>query len=317
MAMVLNRQGQGTPSPSLVTPGRVRRRGRRGLIVSYAMIVPAFVLLAVFLAWPAVQGVGRSFYDYNGGNINEFVGLDNFVSILTDDTFFRSLKQASLLTVVGMAQGTLVPLAVAWMVHHFRRERMKYVFRVLVMLPVLVPTIVTFLLWKQFLAEDGAVNRVLRSLGLDTLAQSWLGDPAWVLVGLMLVAIPWLSGINCLLYLAGFGNVPTELYEASRLDGAGWWTVFRRIEYPFVHPLTIVILTLSLIAGLQSYESVYVLTRGGPADASIVPGLILFRNAFSYSRYGYASAVGVVVVVIILAVIGVVGLVRRIGARDD
>jgi raffinose/stachyose/melibiose transport system permease protein len=280
------------------------------------MLIPSVGLALVFLVWPFLQGAVKALYRYNGGNVDIFIGLGNFERLLADPLFGRALVNGLLLTSVWILQAISVPLAAAWMVHHFRSERLKYVFRVLVMLPVMVPTVVGFLLWMQFLAQDGLVNRVLGGLGLDGLQHSWLGDPSTVLIGLVLVGFPWLGGINCLLYLAAFGGIPKELYEAAAIDGAGRWRTFRWIEGPFVVPQTIIIFVITLIVGLQNYESIYIMTRGGPADASVVPGLLLFRNAFSYGQFGYATAIGLAVVAVIVAVLGVgFGMRRQFSER--
>lgn len=282
------------------------------------MLLPAIAVLAVFILWPFIQGVVRAFFDYNGGNIDEFNGIDNFVALLTKDPlFWPALKNGLLLTGVAMLQGVVIPFTAAWLIHHFRHERAKYVARILVMVPVVVPGVVGLLIWKQFLGTDGALNLALAAIGLGDLQQNWLGDPKWVLVGLMLVGLPWLNGVNTLLYLAALGNVPKELYEAGSLDGAGRWRILRTIELPFVSAQTKIILTISLIAGLQAYENVYILTRGGPADSSVVPGLLLFRNAFSYGQLGYANAIGIVVALVILLIVGIFTVTTRLVRRDD
>lgn len=301
--------------PRRVNPTSPHRR--RQLAFAYGMLVPSLALVGVFLAWPFAQGAVKAFYAYNGGNVDVFIGFENFERLAQDPLFWRALQNGVLLTAVWIVQAIVVPLAVAWTVHHFQSERPKYVFRVLVMLPVIVPTVVGFLLWVQFLATDGLVNRILGAVGLETLQRSWLGDPDAVLIGLLLVGFPWLGGINCLLYLAAFGNVPKELYEAGAIDGAGWWRTFRKIEYPFVAVQTRIIFVLTLVAGLQNYENIYIMTRGGPADASVVPGLLLFRNAFSYGQFGYATAIGLATVLAILVILAVANLTRRELRRND
>ncbi|WP_375386269.1 carbohydrate ABC transporter permease [uncultured Microbacterium sp.] len=290
---------------------------RRQALFAYAMLIPSATALLLFLVWPFIQGASKAFFKYNGGNVDIFVGFDNFVRLFSDPLFFLSLRNGLLLTAVWMVQAVVVPLWCAWMVHHFTSERLKYTFRVLVMLPVMVPTVVVFLLWIQFLATDGAVNRVLEGVGLGAFTQSWLGDPNTVLVGLLLVGFPWLGGINCLLYLAAFGNIPKELYEAGALDGARAGVLFRKVEYPFVAPQTRIILVITLVAGLQNYENVFIMTHGGPADASVVPGILLFRNAFAYGQFGYATAIGLATVAVILLIVGAALLVRRlVGGRN-
>ncbi|MFK4761494.1 carbohydrate ABC transporter permease [Microbacterium sp. ZW T5_45] len=291
-----------------------RRRSRKGLFLSYAMIALPFLMLFVFAIYPFIQGLAKAFFNYNGGDIDIFIGVDNFVRILTDTQFHQSLLNALILTAFAVLVSTVIPLWVAWMVHHFTSERLKYLFRILVMLPTIVPMAVSLLIWSRLLSVDGVLNTVLGAVGLGDLAHNWLGDQSVVLLGIMLVGLPWLGGVNCLLYLGAFGNVPPELYEAAELDGGKRWTVFRMVEYPFVAMQTKIIVMLGIIGGLQAYENIYILTKGGPNDASMVPGLILFRNAFSYGQYGYASAIGATILILTLIILGafqLVGALRR------
>lgn len=279
------------------------------------MIAVPFLMLLVFGVYPFIQGITRAFFNYNGGNRNDFVGLQNFIDIANSAIFRQSLVNGLLLMAFAIVTTTLIPLWTAWMVHHFTSSRLKYLFRILVMLPVIVPTVVALLIWARLLRPDGALNAILRAVGLEVLAKGWLTDQSVVLIGIMLVGLPWLAGVNCLLYLGGFGNIPRELYEAAELDGGRRWAIFRHVEFPFVSVQTKIILTLGIIGGLQAYENVYILTGGGPNDASIVPGLVLFRSAFSYGQYGYASAVAVVIMLVTLAILGAGMLILKIGAR--
>jgi raffinose/stachyose/melibiose transport system permease protein len=280
------------------------RRGRqRHPVLAIIMVAPAMVFLAVFIAYPLFQGVYRSFFNYNGANVDEFVGLQNYIELATDPLVVPAFINVIWLTLALIAQSVLVAFGGAWLIHHLGSTRMKYAFRVIVMVPAVVPTIVGFLIWAQFLSLDGAVNRILSAVGLEALAGNWLGDPALVIPGLILVGFPWLNGINCLLYLASLENIPRETYDAARIDRARWWHVLWYIEIPAVMPQTIVLIVLATVLGLQNYENVMVLTGGGPFNSSNVPGLLLFKNAFTYGRFGYASAIGVVIVIVIAAVL--------------
>ena len=308
--------GPARPSTG-VSKSRRRGRNRRGILLSYAMIVPAFGMLALFIVYPFVQGFIKSFYNWNGGNVNKFNGIENFVQLVGDPLFRQSIINVFILTSALIVQSVVVPLMTSWLVHHFKSEKLKYAFRVLVMVPVVVPGVIGLLLWVEFLSHDGAVNRLLRAIGLGALAQDWLGNPGFVLIGLIIVGIPWLNGINTLLYLAAFGNISKELYEAASLDGARTWTTFRKVELPHLAGQTKLILFITLVAGLQGYENVYIMTNGGPGDASVVPGLILFRNAFRYGQFGYANAIGLTILAMTLALAGVGYLAMRIGKRNE
>jgi raffinose/stachyose/melibiose transport system permease protein len=282
-------------------PGaRTQRWGQH--LVSYLWLLPPVSLLAVFVGWPFLTALTRSLRNWNGANVDEFVGLSNYHELFTDDPLFlESLEHAAILTGGFVVQSVAVPLAAAYLIHHVRSRLLQRVSRVMVVIPTVVPTVLIYLLWAEFLQPDGLVNQLLDAVGADGLQRPWLGDSNLVLGALLFVGFPWLNGINALILLAGLLNIDAELYEAAQLDGAGRWHIFSRIEWPLIRPQVRLIAVLGLIFSLQNYENVYVLTQGGPADASVVPGLLLYNNAFRYGRFGYASAIGVVLFVVILA----------------
>ncbi|RZU76878.1 carbohydrate ABC transporter membrane protein 1 (CUT1 family) [Micromonospora kangleipakensis] len=276
-------------------------------LLPYVLVLPLVAVLGVFVLYPFGQAIYRSFTEWNGANIDEFVGLANYRTMFTEDPlFWRSIRNGGLLTVAFVAQSVLVPLGTAWLIHHLRSDRVQYWLRILLLVPAVVPTVVSFLVWSQFLQPDGLVNRLVGVVGLDSLGHNWLGDTDFVLFALILVGFPWLNGANTLIYLAGLLTIPHDLYEAARMDGAGRWRTFWSVELPLLRGQTRLLVILSVILGLQNYDNVFLLTQGGPADASVVPGLLLYNNAFRYGQYGYAAAIGVVlfVVIFVLTVLG-------------
>lgn len=275
------------------------------------MVTPAMAFILIFIGYPFAQSIYRSLFNYNGGNVDIFIGLQNYIDLFKDPLLPPAFANIAWLTVAAVIQSVVVALLAAWLIHHLASERTKWVFRILVMVPAVVPTIVGFLIWSNFLSPDGAVNRVLNALGLGVLTGDWLGDPNRVILGLIIVGFPWLNGINTLLFLAALNNIPGEIYEAARLDRASMMRVLWSIELPAVRVQAGVLAVLATVIALQSYENVYVMTGGGPFNSSMVPGLLLFKNAFSYGRFGYASAIGVMLFV----VIGLVLVVRYLIGR--
>lgn len=304
-----HRDGGGRPA------GRPQRRRRdvKGLVFAYGMLAVPFGLLAVFGVYPFFEGLFRSFFRFNGGRINVFVGLDNYLAIAVDPAFWHAVKNVLLLTGVGMVMQTLVPLLAAWLVHHFTSDRLKYAYRILVMVPAVVPTAVVFLVWRAFLdPTTGAFNWLLRSIGLDGLAMNWLRDPSIALIALMVVGLPWLNGLYSLLFLGTLGTIPREQYEAAQLDGAGRWTTLLKVELPHLAGQVKIVLFLLLVAGIQAYDSVYILTAGGPHDATMVPGVLLYKTGFEFGQFGMANAIGVSIMVLSLSIVGVFLLVSRL-----
>lgn len=301
--------------PVLNTGRRAGRRPIRPLLFAYGMLLPAVALVAIFIIYPFVNGISKAFFAYDGSSVDQFNGIDNFVAMAKDPLILPAFRNVLILLAAGTAQALVVPLLAAWLIHHLKSDRLRYLFRNAVMIPAVVPSVVLMLVWVQFLSNGGAVNRVLTAVGLHSATKDWFHDPMWVLVGLMIVNFPWLNGINTLLYLAALGEVPGELYESARLDGAGRWRIFRGIELPHVKSLSRILVLLSVLAGLQGYEGILIMTQGGPFDSSDVPGLLLYKNAFQFSQFGYASAIGLVMYLVTLILYGIFSLLTR--SRND
>ena len=282
------------------------------------MILVPFGLLAVFGVYPFLEGLIRSFFRYNGGKINVFVGLDNYFAIAADPLFWKSVGHVLLLTFFGMVMQTVVPLVTAWLVHHFTSEKLKYAYRILVMVPTVVPTAVVFLVWRSMLdPTTGAINYFLRSVGLGDLALNWLQDPNVALYALMVVGLPWLNGLYSLLFLGSFGTIPREQYEAAQLDGAGRWMTFLKVEAPHLVGQVRIVMFLLIVAGIQAYDSVYIVPGGGPHDATMVPGVLLYKTGFEFGQFGMANAIGVSIMIISLSIVGVGLLIGKLGRSKD
>lgn len=307
------RDRQPAGGPGVVRP---RRRRRSGLIAAYLTLVPSVGLLVLYVFYPFLRGLPDALYRYDGGTVDDFVGLGNFRALLSDPYLVPAFRNILLLMAVNAFTAITVSLFVAWLIHHVASTRLRYVFRNVVMLPAVVPTVVLLLVWTQLLAQDGAVNRMLGALGLHSLEHAWLGEPGWVLVGIMVVNFPWTNGIYTLMYCAALDEVPIELYEAAKLDGAGTWQIFRNVEAPAVRGQTRMLLNLSVLTGLQSYESVIVMTQGGPYDSSDVPGLLVYKDAFQFSEFGYGMAMAVLILGITIVMYALIALTMRRRTKD-
>lgn len=191
-----------------------------------------------------------------------------------------------------------MPLITAKLMSSLRNTSAAYLYRVLLVVPMIVPMIVTILVWKSIYAEDGALNRFLGVIGLESLQRGWLSDSSTVLGAIIFMAMPFAGGVNMLIYLAGFLNIPPALREAMRIDGAGAWRQFWSLDLPLVRRQIQLVSILGIIGALQTYENILVLTNGGPSNASLVPALHMFRNGFEFGRLGYASAIGCVLFVL-------------------
>jgi len=267
----------------------------------YIFLIPIFLVLGTFKYIPFFNAVKMSFYNWNGANVKEFVGFDNFVRLFQDDTFYTSLKNIGIFTASGVLIQLTVPLLAAVLVFHVKQLKLQNLLKVWFVVPLVIPSIVIYLTWQWiFAGEYGVLNQLLEQLGLESWTHAWLGESKTAIWSIVFVNFPWIGGITFLLYLAGLMSIPSELFEVAKLDGMNAWQRFVRLELPLVRSQVKLVMVLTIINQIQSFENVLVLTNGGPGDKTITPALYLYTKGFSYSEMGYASAIGLVLFVILL-----------------
>ena len=268
----------------------------------YLMVVPTLAFLLIFQYYPAVSGLYRSLFDWNAGLEGTFVGLANFIELFTDDkVFIRSLRNMALLTIWYLISFVGLSTGVAVLIHRIRNDSSKYIFRLFMILPVIIPAVVLILLWK-FIYDStiGPLNTILIGVGLQDWTHAWLAEPKIALYAVMLRNFPWIDGISVLILLAGLQAIPVEIIESGLLDGASGWRRLRYIELPLITGQIKLLVVLTIMWGVQEYTAVWAMTQGGPIDSTQVPGMWMYFNAFRISRMGYASAIGVVMFLITL-----------------
>lgn len=265
----------------------------------YAFMLPTYLLVLVFAYQPAFSALYHSFFYWNGIREN-FVGLDNFREFGRDPYFFNSVWNMIRLTVFRLATQLTLPLLVAVLIFRLRNHVAAYWYRTALVVPLVVPSIVTFLVWRWFFSYEGLVNIVLRAIGHPDLVRAWFGDPDTALYALMFVGLPWAGGLGMLIYLAGLQQIPTEVVEAAVVDGVGTFSRFFHIELPLIVGQFKLLFILNLIDSLQQFTLPLVMTSGGPGWATMVPGLRMYQVTTGEYRYGYASAIGVALFVVIL-----------------
>lgn len=273
------------------------------VIRPYLFLLPIFTLMIIFKYIPFVNAIITSFYKWNGGNVREFIGLKNYTDLFQDKQFWISLFNCVKICVANLAIALTMPLLAAELLYAFRSKRAQYYLRTLMTFPMVVPGVVVILLWKWILSGDtGVLNTVLTNIGLENLVTPWLGSSKTALFSIILIGFPWVSGLNFLLYYGALQAIPGELLEAAKIDGANIFQRFFRIDLPMLASQTKLIITLCLINSLQVFETIFILTKGGPGTSTMVPSIMLYESAFSFKKYGYSSAIGVVMFVIILVV---------------
>ncbi|MET0693898.1 MAG: sugar ABC transporter permease [Propionibacteriaceae bacterium] len=288
------------------------RRRRRIPWGVYPALLPLFAVLGVFAYYPALSGVWMSFNDGVPAIGLTFVGLENYRTLLTDDVFWRSFANLGIIFVFNVTIGWLFPLLCAELLISLRSARLRFLFRTLLIAPMAFPGVVLVLLWSaMYQPNDGMINRLLESLGLGSLAQNWLGDPALALPALLFIGFPFVAGLPFLVFLTALQNISPEVFEATELDGCGRVWRFFLVDLPLMGSQVKLLVFLTTISVLQYGFVAYLTTGGGPDGATEVPVLRMLAEAFQGSEWGYAAALSTVLFVIALALSAVIFRVRR------
>lgn len=256
-------------------------------------LLPALCVYALFLLYPIVQSARYSLYEWNGfGPLSDFVGLRNFQDVFADERFRSALTHNLIIVVLSLALQLPAALALALLLN--ARLKGRAFMRTIFFAPYVLSEVVTGVVWRQILRPDGLLDQSLDGVGLGGLAQGWLSDPDVVLYSLFFI-ISWkYFGFHMILMLAGLQQIPDELLEAASIDGASTWRKFRHVTFPLLLPTVRVSVFLSVIGSLQLFDMVWVTTRGGPIGASSTMSTYLY-DRFRDSRFGFASAVSIVI----------------------
>ena len=299
------------------TPRRARlSQTKREWVAAYLFLLPDVLGLAVFLGLPMVLALGLGFFNVSGFGAYTFVGLVNYQRMFADPLFLGSLETTAKYVAVLVPGLYVSGLGLALLV----RRPLPFIglFRGMLFLPNVVSLVVVGLIW-QFLLVDriGVVNVLLSRIGLG--GRSWLGNPDLALGSLLAVTIWFLMGFYMLIFLAGLQEIPRELYDAARIDGAGALRTFRDITLPLLKPTSFFVLLVSLVAavaGPQGFDLVYVMTSGGPANSTNLTTYYIFQQAFQYSNFGYSAAMASFLVLVLLLLSGLLFALTR-GGRFD
>lgn len=275
----------------------VGTRGWRKTGLICLFLLPAAVPLLIFRIVPMGASIWISMQNWNLLRPPVYVGLDNYLSLLTDRTFHKGLKN-TLYYIAGYVPLVLIAaLTVALLLNN--KLRGMAIFRAAYFLPVVTSWVVVALLWKWILSpQGGIVNYLLSLVGID--GPGWWTDPDWAMPSIIITSVWKDLGFNMLILLAGLQAIPEHLYEAAVIDGAGAWRRIRSVTIPLLTPSILLVLVLTLIGAFQVFDQVYVMTKGGPAGATTVVMEQVVKQAFSYGRMGTASAMSWVLFVIIL-----------------
>lgn len=283
-----------------------RRRGAKALLY----ILPAAAIYGFFAIWPALNTVYMSMLEWDGILPAQFIGLQNYVDLFQDPLLYGSIIHSLILIVFFSFIPVAIGLAMTALLMGKVRRGMTF-FRVVFFLPQVLPLVAVGITWRWMYAEDGLVNQFLRAVGLASIAHAWLGDYYLALIAIGFIGTWCVSGLCMVLFLSGAQKIDTSLYEAASIDGAGFFRQFFSITLPSLRGEITIAGVITTIAGLASFDLVYVTTNGGPVNQTTVPGLLVYRLAFNESDIGAACALAVALTVLIIAIVSVIRFALR------
>jgi ABC-type sugar transport system permease subunit len=296
------RQGEG------LAPRKRGRGGSRGTgsFTPYLFLLPFFLIYLVFLVYPVLAAFRLSFYESSGFGGDTFIGLDNYARLVQDSRYLEALKNTTLYALASVFILSPLALLVAVAIRSFvvPTATFKSFYRIIFFLPFITSFVVIALMFNLvFNNEYGLLNNGLSALGSPTL--DWLRDERVALLAIILVGIWTYLGINALYFLAGLQNIPEEVIEAARVDGANRFQVFWQVTLPLLRPVILFVVVQATIFSYQIFEIPFLLTNGGPSDATLTLAIYLYEVGFREFDRGYAAAIGysMAIIAIVLAAI--------------
>ena len=290
--------------------GYERQLARSG----WAFLAPALLLIAVFFFLPVLAALLLSFTDfdiYALGDLRRlrFVGLENYAQLLQSPLFWTALGNTGYFVLIGGPLSVAVSLGAALLVNA-RLNRFPGLFRTALFLPVVTTLVAVAVVWRYlYHPRYGLLNYALSLFGIAPI--DWLGDPNWALPAIILMAVWKNFGFNMIIFIAGLQNIPMQLYEAARIDGASAGQQFRHITLPQLGPTFLFVALMTMIGYFQVFAEPYVMTQGGPANRTLSVVLLMYEEGFRWWNMGYASAMAFVLFALILAGTALQLLLRR------
>ncbi len=277
-------------------------RRHKWMVPASFLLFPLLVYFA-FVILPTLNSLYYSFTDWVGYGANfEFIGLANFEKIFTDRLFSNAIKNTAIWLALAMSVPTLGGLTLALALQG--RHLINTIYKSLFYLPICLSPVIIGIIWIWLYSPKlGIINLFLRSLGLEQVATAWLANPDTALVAVF-VAWAWQqTGLNMVIFLAGLTSVPAPLVEAAKVDGANYWQTLTKVILPMLRPATVVVLALTAINALKSFEIIWVMTKGGPFNRTDTLAVFMYSESFRKFKMGYGSAAAVVLFLMTLVII--------------
>lgn len=295
-----------------------RKRRLANLSLGYALLAPAVILLVVFEFYPLFSGLYISLTNWRLAR-GDFIGLANYVRAFSDPEMWHSLWITFTYSVISVPVQLGLALVIAYLL--FQKIKGLQWFRMVYFMPYITSTVASAAVWAYLFSPDtGPINYLLRSLGLNGLRwlgeprgvfdllfgslgvqlPAWAGGPSLALISLIMFTTWVFVGYDTVIFLSGLVNIPPELYDAAKVDGASGWRLFRYITLPLLSPTTFFLLLITVIGTFKAFNHIYIMTQGGPGDATTTVSILIFKQMVVYNRYGYSAAISFIVFIVIL-----------------
>lgn len=267
----------------------------------YLFVIPTILLLATFNYYPAFSGIYHAFTEWHPGGNTKWVGWENFRQMKFDPYLTVGVKNLIILLITNIIKVLTMPLLVAELIFHLKSTRSQYWMRTAFVMPIVVPGIVGILLWTMIYDPNiGLLNQFLRAIGLENYTHSWLGEPGIALWAIIFMGVPWIGAFPFLIYYGGLISIPSELFDAAKVDGATTFQRFFKIDLPLLLGQIKLLIVLTYIGTMQDFTTIFIMTGGGPASSTYVPALQLYYSAMRFNKFGYASAIATVLFIVLL-----------------
>lgn len=276
-----------------------RKRKSSETKIAWLFMAPGLVLLCLFVFWPIIYSVPLAFTDYSVISETTFIGLENFQRAFSDTDFLVSLKN-SMLYIIVVPFIQLLSILMAILVNR-KIAGIKF-FRSAYYIPVVTSMVAVAIIWGWLLSQNGVVNYILMSAGILDEKISWLSNFDTALWALMFITLWKGLGYYMMIYLAGLQAIPQDLIEAAQIDGANRWKVIRNITIPLLKPYVFFCSLISLMGAIRVFDEVFVLTSGGPGNATLTSSVYIYQQGFQQFDFGYSSALGLIVSAIIMVI---------------
>jgi multiple sugar transport system permease protein len=273
-------------------------------IYPYISILPVALVIALFAIYPIIHAVRMSFYQYllTRPNDHPFVGLENFIDVITSYYFKSSIQVTAIYTVAVVIGVIIYGLGVALLMN--TKVRLSTPLKIVILLPWALPAVVSGLLWKWILHADfGILNGILYSIGLIDSYIPFLANPTQAKMALVMAHI-WKEGpLVAIFFLAGLQLIPDELYEAARIDGGTGWRILRYVTLPLLRPIFLVVIVYETVTAILTFDTIYVMTGGGPANSTALISWFAYSEIFKALNLGHGIALAIIIAMITLVLI--------------